>query len=49
MTEREAAKLLADQELVPALQGSLAEIKRLKAACLEADIAVAVISPPGKS
>lgn len=49
MTEREAAKILADEELVPVVQGSLADIKRLKAACLDADIAVAVIAPPGKS
>ena len=48
MTERDAAELLADAELLPAIQGSLRDVKRMRDQCLEADIPVAVIAPPGK-
>jgi len=35
-------------ELIPAIQGSLADIKRMRDRCLDAGIAVAVMAPPGK-
>jgi hypothetical protein len=48
MTERDAAEILADAELLPAIQGSLRDVKRMRDQCLEANIPVAVIAPPGK-
>ena len=35
-------------ELIPAIQGSLGDIKRMRDRCLEAGIQVAVMAPPGK-
>jgi hypothetical protein len=35
-------------ELIPAIQGSLTDIKRMRDKCLDAGIAVAVTAPPGK-
>jgi len=48
VTEREAARALGDAELVPAIQGPLRDVKRMRDQCLEADIPVAVMAPPGK-
>lgn len=48
MTEREAAKALADAELIPAIEGPLRDIKQMRDKCLAAEIPVAVIAPPGK-
>lgn len=44
----EAAKVLAAAELVPAVQGSLTDVKRMRDQCLAAEIPVAVLAPPGK-
>ena len=49
MTEREAEDALADAELVPAINGSLTDVKRMRSQCLAEDIPVAVMSPPGKT
>ena len=49
MTEREADQVLADAELVPAINGSLTDVKRMRAQCLAEEIPVAVMAPPGKS
>jgi hypothetical protein len=35
-------------ELVPAIQGPLTDIKRMRDRCLDAGIPVAVMAPPGK-
>lgn len=35
-------------ELIPAIQGSLTDIKRMRDKCLDAGIRVAVMAPPGK-
>ena len=48
MTESEADDILADAELVPALEGSLRDIKRMRGQCLDADIPVGLMAPPGK-
>lgn len=48
MTEDDADDALHGEELVPALQGSLADIKRVRDDCLGADIPVALAAPPGK-
>lgn len=34
--------------LIPAIEGSLTDIKRMRERCLDAGIAVAVMAPPGK-
>jgi Cys-tRNA synthase (O-phospho-L-seryl-tRNA:Cys-tRNA synthase) len=38
-----------DEALVPAVQGSLADIKRMSALCQEAGIPVTLAAPRGKS
>lgn len=38
MTEREAQQLLDEVELVPVMQASIQDIKRLVGECLDADI-----------
>ena len=48
MNEDDAAEVLADEELVPAIQGSLADVKRMRDQCLDEGIPVAVMAPPGK-
>ena len=45
MNEREAAEILGDAELVPIHQGTLSDIKRIRAECLAADVPVAVAPP----
>jgi len=35
-------------ELIPAIQGSLVDIKRMRDKCVDAGIQVAVMAPPGK-
>ena len=35
-------------ELIPAIQGSLVDITRMRDKCLDAGIQVAVMAPPGK-
>ena len=48
MDDREADEVLAaEEELVPAIQGTHDDIKRMREQCLEADIPVAVMAPPG--
>lgn len=49
MNEREAMASLEDAELIPLVQGSLAEIKRIRSQCLDRDIPVAVAAPPGRT
>lgn len=49
MNDREAAEILGDAELVPVLEGTLADIKRIRAECLDAGVPVAVASPPGRT
>jgi hypothetical protein len=39
---------MADDPLVPAIQGSLDDVKRMRDRCLAAGLAVAVAAPPGK-
>jgi hypothetical protein len=48
MTEHEASKVLEESEgeLVPLVQGRLAEVKRVWQACLEQDLPSVVASPP---
>ena len=48
MEPDQAAKVLADAELIPAIQGSLSDVKRMRDQCLAAGIPVAVMAPPGK-
>jgi hypothetical protein len=48
VTDDDAADALHGEELVPALQGSLDDIKRMRDECLGADIPVALMAPPGK-
>jgi hypothetical protein len=48
MKEREAKEILADSELVPVLQGPLLDMKQMRDQCLEEDIPVALMAPPGK-
>lgn len=38
MTEREAEQLLADAELIQAMEGTIARIKEIRARCLEAGV-----------
>ncbi len=51
MTEQEAGQLLesaiAENGLVPLMQGPIVQIKRVIADCLEADIPVISGMPPG--
>jgi hypothetical protein len=47
MNPRDAAALLKGVPLIPAVTGSLPEIKELTAACLDADIAAVAGCPPG--
>ena len=47
MTISEAEVLLAGLPLVPAMAGSIAEMKALRDRCLAADIPVVVGCPPG--
>jgi hypothetical protein len=49
MTEVEVDEVLAGAELVPVMKASLAELKRLRARCLEAGVPVAMGCPDGKS
>jgi len=49
MTEREAIDLLDEAELVPAMQGPIADIKKLVGRCLDADIPAALERCRGKS
>lgn len=39
---------MGDDALVPAIQGSLDDVKRMREKCLAAGLAVAVAAPPGK-
>jgi hypothetical protein len=48
MREDDAAAELAEVELVPAIQGSLTDVKRMRDRCLASEIPVAVMAPPGK-
>jgi hypothetical protein len=43
----EAEELLADLPLVPAMSGSIADMKTLRDRCLQAGIPVLVGCPPG--
>jgi hypothetical protein len=45
MTEDEAAEAIGEGELIPAVAGSLDDIKQMRAECLAADIPVAVLPP----
>lgn len=47
MDEQDATDALGEEELVPAIQGSLDDIKKMRDQCLAADIPVAVMAPPG--
>ena len=47
MDAREAETLLEGRDLIPALAGSIAEIKALRARCLDAGIPALVGCPPG--
>jgi len=47
LTIDEAEELLAGLPLVPAMAGSIAEMKNLRDRCLEAGIPVIVGCPPG--
>lgn len=47
MDEEEAADAIGEEELVPAIQGTLDDIKKMRDQCLAADIPVAVMAPPG--
>jgi hypothetical protein len=47
VTTREAEELLDGLPLVPAMAGSIAEMKALRDRCLAADIAALVGCPPG--
>jgi hypothetical protein len=49
MDQDDAADELAEVKLVPAIQGSLDDVKRMRDRCLGADIPVAVMAPPGKT
>jgi len=41
-------EVLAGEELIPLVQGSLPEVKRLRGVCLAEDIPVALAAPPGR-
>lgn len=47
ITERAAERLLAGQDLVAAMAGSIADMKALRARCLAAGIPALVGCPPG--
>jgi hypothetical protein len=47
ITERTAERLLAGQDLVAAMAGSIADMKALRARCLAAGIPALVGCPPG--
>ncbi len=47
MNREEARRLLDDAAVVPLVEGSLADVKRLAAACLEAGIPVDFGRHPG--
>lgn len=47
MDEEDASEQLGEEELVPALQGTLDDVKRMREQCLGADIPVAVMAPAG--
>ena len=47
ITERAAERLLAGQDLIAAMAGSIAEMKALRARCLDAGIPALVGCPPG--
>ena len=47
MTSTEAEELLAGLSLVPAMAGSIADMKALRDRCLAAGIAALVGCPPG--
>jgi hypothetical protein len=47
MDIREAEELLAGASLVPAMSGSIQDMKALRLRCLEADIPAIVGCPPG--
>lgn len=46
MNEDQAAEALGEVELVPAVQGSIDEIKQMRDQCLETGIPVLVMAPP---
>jgi len=46
MNEDVAAEVLADEELVPAIQGTLDDVKKMRDQCLGEGIPVAVMAPP---
>jgi len=47
LTIETAEKALVDKPLIPALAGSIPDMKALRARCLEAGIPVTVGCPPG--
>ncbi|MGE0871554.1 MAG: hypothetical protein AB7P03_23545 [Kofleriaceae bacterium] len=47
LTEAEAEHLLFNAALIPAMSGSIGEMKALRARCLAADIPALVGCPPG--
>lgn len=47
LTAAKAEDLLADTAVVPAMSGSIPDMKKLRDRCLEAGIAVMVGCPPG--
>jgi hypothetical protein len=47
MTDREALEALGEAELIPLVQGPLAEVKRIWKQCLEQDVPVAIAAPSG--
>ena len=47
MDDEQATEELGEDELVPAIQGTLDDIKKMRAQCLAADIPVAVSGQPG--
>lgn len=49
MKQREADEILGDAEVVPVLQGPLRDMKLMRDQCLDEDIPVALMAPPGKS
>jgi hypothetical protein len=49
MTESEVDAILAEAELIPVMKAPLADLKKLRARCLEAGLPVAMGCPDGKS
>jgi hypothetical protein len=47
MDEEEAQEELGEEELLPAIGGTLDDVKRMRAQCLEAGLAVAIQGEPG--